>query len=345
VGAATPEDLPPAELAPEVKLWMEMVFGATTRTDIPLRQRLHFFPALEGTYAALSFELGKEQLTFVDPIELVDPLEDPPLAAGVDSEGAMPSASLDALTSAVPAEPVEASARLRVFGAFLQGERGKEDTLHSFIIPYELAASAGDAESSAALSLGVTLFPGEYRLAWGVLDMTSGKAVTRDELVQVPDFTQGRLGLTPPLLAGRELRDDPRPMDTSTIYEGVRLGGVLVANNVDDVFARDSTVEVLTVATGWASDPAAPGKPRLEVTYRILEGLEGDESLARLPEQLLDFHVLGQQIPLGQVNRLRPGRSYRIEVRVKDLIGGGEVVQRAPIHLRAEEPAEDGEAR
>ena len=30
-----------------------------------------------------------------------------------------------------------------------------------------------------------------------------------------------------------------------------------------------------------------------------------------------------------------PG-AYRIEVRVKDLVGGGETVQRAPIHLRAE---------
>jgi len=69
--------------------------------------------------------------------------------------------------------------------------------------------------------------------------------------------------------------------------------------------------------------------------YRILVGLDGDESLARLPEQLLDFHVLGQQIPLGQVRRLQAGKSYRIEVRVKDLIGGGETVQRVPIHLRS----------
>ena len=94
------------------------------------------------------------------------------------------------------------------------------------------------------------------------------------------------------------------------------------------------------IATGWASDPGSPGKPRLEVVYRILEGLEGEESIARLPEQLLDFHVLGQQIPLAQVNRLRGGRSYRIEIRVRDLVNGTETAVQTPIHLRPE-PDED----
>jgi len=176
-----------------------------------------------------------------------------------------------------------------------------------------------------------------------VMDAGSARAVTRDEVVQIPDFSEGELALTRPLLASAELRDDFRPMDTLTVYEGLRLGNVLVANSVDDLFGRADTVEVVVVATGWASDPASPGKPRLEVVYRVLEGLEGEESLARLPDQVLDFHVLGQQIPLAQIDAIRAGRSYRIEVQVTDLVTGAQTVQRVPIHLRrrAREPDED----
>ncbi len=346
--AAELEPPPPPEVAPEVKIWMEMVFSGIERDELELRRRIHFFPASDGTYTALTFELGKEALEFVLPVVAQTPEADgTEEGAAAVAEDALSVSAAEAAAAAGLADddevPEEARAHLRVFGAFMQGEPGQENTLHSFIIPYELMESAGDEESGPSLSLGVTLFPGMYRLAWGVLDATTGRAVTHDETVQIPDYTQGQLSLTRPLLAAGELRDDPRPMNTTTIYEGVRLGAVLVANDVDDVFDRDGTVEVVAVATGWASDPAAPGKPRLEVVYRILEGLEGEESLARLPDQLLDFHVLGQQIPLGQVKRLRPGRSYRIEVRVKDLVGGGETVQRAPIHLRAAPVTEPGE--
>jgi len=336
----------PPEVAPEVKIWLEMVYSGAGRDELELRHRLHFFPASDGTYAVLTFEVDKASLEFFLPAAA--PVVEG--TAGVEGDagegGDAVAAVAPPLTAAEAAaeagmgpaadeEPEPARADLRVFGAFLQGEPGQENTLHSFIIPYQLMESAGDGDSSPSLSLGVTLFPGTYRLAWGVLDATTGRAVTRDETIQIPDYTQGDLSLTRPVLAAEEIRDDPRPMNTTTIYQGIRLGGVLVANDIDDVFGRDDTVEVVAVVTGWASDPAAPGKPRLEVVYRILEGLEGEKSLARLPDQVLDFHVLGQQIPLGQVKRLRPGHSYRIEVRVKDLVGGGETVQRTPIHLRA----------
>jgi len=336
---------PPApEVAAEVKIWMEMVFSGVEREELELRRRLHFFPATEGTYAVLSFEVGTELLEFVVPEVVVEVTEtgpgDPPRQDEAVGEEPVTAAQAAAahLEELRARQPLEARADLRVFGAFLQGEPGAENTMHSFMIPYALTERAGDDGSSPALSLGVTMFPGTYRLAWGVLDATTGKAVTRDETVMIPDYAQGPLRVTRPLLAAEEIRDDARPMNTTTVYQGIRLGNVLVANDVDDAFDRDATVEVVAVVTGWASDPAAPGKPRLEVIYRILEGLQGDQSLARLPEQVLDFHVLGQQIPLGQVRRLQPGNSYRIEVRVKDLVSGAETVQRAAIHLRAAGP-------
>jgi GWxTD domain-containing protein len=327
--------VPPPEIAPEVKIWMEMVFSGVEREELELRWRLHFFPAPEGTYSALTFEVGKALLEFVAAAPETEPVEQSEAEAASEMELSAEQLAAAHMKDLAAREAQEASADLRVFGAFLQGESGQENTIHSFIIPYDLMESAGDDDSSPALSLGVTLSPGSYRLAWGVLDATTGRAVTRDETVEIPDYGQGSLGLTRPLLAAEEIRDDPRPMSTATVYQGIRLGNVLVANDIDNMLDRDATVEVVAVVTGWASDPAAPGKPRLEVVYRILEGLEGERSLARLPEQLLDFHVLGQQIPLAQVRRLQPGNSYRIEVRVKDLVSGEETVQRAPIHLRA----------
>jgi GWxTD domain-containing protein len=393
---AAPPAAPPPEVAPEVQVWMELVFAGTRRDELTVRHRMHFFPAPEGTYTALTFAVDKSELEFFvpEPDPLLDPLgvtPSAPVSVAAESEQGEgeetdPDAAANSMTpppteaeiaaaaaaeaaaqaaaeaaaevaAAVAAardptaalkvdltalDPLEPRADLRVFGAFLQGEPGSENTMHSFIIPYPLAERAGDEISSPALSLGVTLFPGTYRLAWGVLDATGEKAATVDETVVVPDFGSGELALTRPLLAAAAMRDDLRPMDTSTVYEGIRLGKVLVANAVDDTFERTDTIEVVVVATGWASDPAAPGKPRLEVVYRLLDGLEGEVSLARLPEQVLDFHVLGQQIPLAQVNDLRGGRSYRIEVRVRDLVTGLETVQRAPIHLRRR--AADNEA-
>ncbi len=240
-------------------------------------------------------------------------------------------------------EPKEPNAHLKLFGAVLQGEPGNEDTIHRFVIPYRLGESEGDDRESPTLSLGVSLYPGEYRLAWGILDETSGNAVTRDESFTVPSFDVDELTLTRPLMARPPHISDETAIDPRTIYQGLRLGRMVVQDDLDRNFGRDDIVDVILLASGWSSDPGAPGKPRLEVQYRLLAGLEGTRSLATIPPQVLDFHVLGQQIPLAQVNRLEPGRDYRIEVIVRDLVSGVERIVQTPFHL---EPAnEDGESQ
>jgi len=249
---ATGPVLPPVpEVAPEVKIWMELVFSGVAREELEMWHSLHFFPAPEGTYTALTFEVGRAALEFFVPasVEMLGLTETEPAAQTetdddvserLSSAAEVAAAHIEDL--AVP-ESEEARADLRVFGAFMQGEPGQENTMHSFIIPYQLMERAGDDASSPALSIGVTLFPGSYRLAWGVLDASTGRAVTRDEIVEIPDYGQGPLRLTRPLLAAEEIRDDSRPMNTTTVYQGVRLGTVLIANDVDDVFDRDATVE------------------------------------------------------------------------------------------------------
>ena len=229
-----------------------------------------------------------------------------------------------------------------MFGAVLQGLPGTEDTIHRFIIPYRLGELEGNDEESPTLSLGVSLYPGDYRLAWGILDETTGNAVTRDEHFRVPDFAVNELTLTRPLMARPPHASDETAIDPRTLYEGMRLGHMVVQDDLDRTFGRDDIVDVILIASGWGSDPGAPGKPRLEVQYRLLAGLEGNRSLAAIPPQVLDFYVLGQQVPLSQVNRLEPGGDYRIEVTVKDLVSGLERVVEAPFRLELAE--EDGES-
>ena len=231
-------------------------------------------------------------------------------------------------------DEADPTAHLKFFGAILQGEPGHEDTIHRFIVPHRLGESEGDEQESPTLSLGVTLYPGEYRLAWGILDETTGNAVTRDEHFEVPDFAVTELTLTRPLMAQPPHVTDETAIDPRTVYEGLRLGRMVVRDDLDRTFGRDDIVDVILLASGWSSDPAAPGKPRLEVQYRLLADLEGDRSLAAIPPQVLDFPVLGQQIPLAQVNRLQPGNDYRIEVTVRDLVSGIERIVHAPFRLK-----------
>ena len=285
-------------VAPEVRIWMQMVQGGTMRSDFALQQRVQTFVAPDGTFTAFSFELGKEGLSFAET------------ATG-------------------------AQAQLKVFGALLQGEPGNEETVSQFDIPFTVGQEDGDDAETATRSFGVTLTPGTYRMAWGVLDESSEMAATSDEVIDIPDYTAPGLKLTSALLAVPPHRQQAEAMSTRAVYKGVRLGNILLADDVDRVFDRKDTVELVFIAMGWSPDPAVPGRPKLEIQYRILEGEEGEESLARLPTQTLGIHAVGQQIPLGQVSKLRAGGTYRIEIRVKDLVAGAEMVHYVPFKIAA----------
>ena len=346
----------PVEVSPEVQMWMQLVFGGISRDELELRHRLDYFPAPDATYTVLSFKIGKEAMAFVGADGEQEDAESDETGDETDGEANDAIDATDDLVAELEPEepggdedaddedadePEESSARLKLFGAVLEGEPGYEDTIHRFIVPYRLDESAGDENESPTLSLSVSLYPGEYRLAWGILDETNGKAVTRDEHFEVPDFAVTELTLTRPLLAQPPHVTDATAIDPRTVYEGMRLGRMVVRDDLDRTFGRDDIVDVILLASGWSSDPAAPGKPRLEVGYRLLADLEGTRSLAAIPPQVLDFNVLGQQIPLAQVNRLQPGNDYRIEVTVRDLVSGIKRVVHAPFRVKPAD--EEGE--
>lgn len=379
--AATGPPTPPSpadSLAPEVRVWMQLVLGGVARNDLTLVSDLNAFPAADGTYTTIAFELAADELTFALPtlptttvaataVGTEDEAGEAEAAeleseettgtgetgaeeaagAGVVSESAAAeiAASLQQDTTAdEDLEELEPVTKLRIFGAFLQGEPGSENTIHQFIIPATLTEASVVEGKTPLRALGVTLAPGRYRLAWGVMEEESEKVVTRDEVVEIPDFSAAGLQITEPLLAVPPHLQVSQPMNTQAVYGGVRLGNVLVRDKLDRTFSRDAIVEVVTVVTGWESDPNQPGKPLLEVEYRILDAAE-PVSLARIPVQSLDFHVLGQQIPLGQIARIEAGNDYRIHVRVKDLVSGAETERMATIHVVAPTAPAESEQR
>ncbi len=399
--STSPAPEPTVDVAPEVRIWMRMVFAGTMRDQIELRHRVHFFPATEGAYTVLAFELDGEDLGYaVPPVKIVAKAaaeaaeEDdwallPPthgphgnlmsalvrrctksrlVEEGLLPIAALPVAALPATALGLPELPLPGdrtvspdiiaageaakgavapipTAALKLFGAVLQGEPGRENTLHQFIIPFcvpasgtRVAAGPPDQDPIEALqglfrSVAVTLVPGTYRLAWGVYDEATGRATTRDEVIEVPDFAAPELAMSSVLVARPPHRDDPVAVRTDRVYPGIRLGNVLLSDDIERVVDRNETIEIVVIVTGWRSDPGAPGKPRLQVGYRILHG--ENERAARVQAQILDFHVLGQQIPLRQVDMLEPGGRYDVEIRVLDLIAGVEIRRVVPIRIDA----------
>lgn len=352
VAASTPADA----VSPEVRVWMQLVLGGVQRDDLPLRSAVRTFPAQDGTYTTLAFHVGTEDLEFAEPtfepelqaVGLDDEAETEEAAEEQDEQeeeaegeteeeeaGEEQETDLDQeILETVPEGPV---AELKVFGAFLQGPPGQETTVHQFIVPVTVAESEVVDGESPLLSLGVTLVPGTYRLAWGVMDAATERAATRDTTVSIPDFATAGLVITEPLVARPPHATATSEMSTQSVYRGVRLGNVLISDDIDRTFGRDEIVELVTMVTGWSPDPNQPGRPRLEVLYRILEGSEGEGvSIARLQPQSLDFHVLGQQIPLAQVAQLEEGKDYRILIQVTDSVSGKMALKQVPISIRGD---------
>ena len=322
-------------VAPEVRIWMQMVFSGTMREEIGLQHRVDFYPSDQGTYTVLAFQVGKDDLEFVAPDIEQEEEEDEGEEDGEDGAQVALQEPVEE-----PNEPVTLEAHLKLFGAVLEGEPGHENTIHQFIAPFTLDSNEGDEHRSALRTIGVTLVPGSYRLAWGVYDPVTGRASTRDEPLVVPDFAVPGLQLSRVIIARPPHGTEEDLASPDRVYRGIRLGSMLLHDDLQREVGRDETVEVVVIVSGWQSDPAAPGKPQLEVEYRLLA--QG-ESIVRLPAQVLDFAVLGQQIPLAQIDQIQPGETYELEIRVRDLISGAEIIQTTPLHIRPD--VETGDER
>jgi hypothetical protein len=287
--------------SPITTAMQELMEEGITHQDLGLYYNESFIPAPGGnTFSIVTFEVDKQGLTFIG------------------SQG------------------VEAPASMRAFGFIVDesGEAGPQ-VVHQINSEFAVRPNEGTSESSRTRSFGITLPPGVYRLAWGVMDEGSQRLTTLSEPLEVPSFGTGELMLTSVFMFKPPMQRQTDPVEVGKLYDGVRIGSISLDVDIDNVFERDATLELLYFIMGVRAD-ATTQQPEIEIDYRILEANTGT-SIARLPTQTLNHAAIGQQIPLAQVEQIQPGGDYTLEIEIKDLVSGGELRHEVPFRVAREE--------
>jgi len=290
--------------SPITTAMQELMEQGVKRQDLGLYFDHAFIPAPEGnTFAIVAFEVDKMGLTFVG------------------SQG------------------VEAPADMRAFG-FIVDESPEEgpQVLHQINSEFAVTPYEGTADSSRTRSFGITLPPGTYRLAWGVMDEGSQRITTMSEPLEVPSFATGEMKLTTVFMYKPPMRREVDAIEVGKLYDGARIGSVSLDMDIDNEFERDDTLELLYFILGVNPDPSTQ-QPNIEIDYRILEANSGT-SIARLPTQSLNIVAIGQPIPLSSVEQIEAGGSYTLEIVVRDLVSGGELTHEIPFVVAAEDPVQ-----
>ena len=267
----------------------ELLGSGETRQDLALKQQMSYIPAQQGaTYAIFNFEVGKDGLTF-------------------EADGA------------------PAPAWLRAFGVLLESD--SESRVRELTIDFNVDPDDGSAEETSTHSFGMTMVPGSYRLAWGVIDVASNRLATTSYEFEVPDFSGGELQIPSVLIAsGVEQMADA--IDVNTIYKWTRVGNLELRTDIDNVFARNDMITMIYFVRGAATD-AATRETQLEIGYRILSA-EDERSVLELPSATMSFFAVQQDIPLAAIEQLEPGKAYEIEIHIRDLINGNELTHTVP---------------
>jgi len=290
--------------SPITTAMQELMEQGLTRQDLGLYSNHAFIPAPEGnTFAIVAFEVDKQGLTFVGSLG------------------------------------VEAPADMRVFG-FIVDEAPEEgpQVLHQINSEFAVTPYEGTADSSRTRSFGITLPPGTYRLAWGVMDEGSQRITTVNEPLEVPSFVTGEMMLTSVFMYKPPMKREIDAIEVGKLYDGARIGSVSLDMDIDNEFERDDTLELLYFVMGVSPDPSTQ-QPQIEIDYRILEANTG-VSIARLPTQALNIVAIGQPIPLANVEQIEAGGSYTLEIVVRDLTSGGELTHEIPFIVAAEDPVQ-----
>ena len=328
----------------------QLIDEGVSMHQIGLRFETAYFPAPENnTYMVVAFKVDKRALTFADAAsvgggegaagEVALAGAGGVAAAGAGGVAEVEASGADAQTGAaavtdVPLPPAAAHA----FGFLLQeSPAGPEQLLRQMAMEFLVDPVAGTEAASRTYSFGMTLVPGSYRLAWGVIDDISERVTTMSTPLEVPNFGTGELTLTSVLVARPPMEERTEIIDIDKVYEGVRIGNIQIDVDIDRQFERDDTIELLYFVMGASIDPISQ-QPQLEVEHTLLPS-DSDEIIARLPTQTLNYFAIGQQIPLGQVAQIEPGGSYKILIRVKDVVAEIELSYEVPFTLAGEGPA------
>jgi hypothetical protein len=303
----------------EAQILREVLQTSVAHEDFARKARVDFFPAPDGnTFMMLVFEVDQEGFTFA-------PAPPPPAPAEGEAEAA------PYMTGDV--------ASLKAYGAVTtQSPEGQLNIVHQFMNPFLIPIDGGDGTFSDTHSIGMTLVPGTYSLTWGVIEESTSLANVTTEVLEIPSYTTGELKMTSVFMsAASEPQSDA--FMPGTVYNGTRMGNVVFYDDIDRTVPRDSMIEVIYVVMGTQQDPTTM-KPNLEVNYRILlddPEAEEEQSVARFPPQTLETFSVGQPIPLSQIQNLEAGKSYILEIQVKDMVTEQQLLKRIPFSLFAEE--------
>lgn len=287
-----------ASPTPDRLAMQQLMQQGVTQQDLTLKQGMGFIPASAGnTFAMFNFELGKSGLTF-------------------ETAGTPGPASLLAFGVLFKKDPIAPNG---------------EQYLSDLKINFKVDPANGTAEETTTHSFGMTLEPGDYRLAWGVMDNASERIATTSYEFTVPNYAAGELNV-PSVIIASGIEEKADVIDVNTVYDTTRAGNLALATDLDNLFGRDDTLLLLYFIQGLAVDPGTQ-QPSFDIDHRIL--LAGtDESIARLPTQALTFGAIQQEIPLSLVQQIEAGTDYEIEIHIKDQINGNEIIQRVPFSVR-----------
>ena len=287
-----------ASPTPDRLAMQRLMQQGVTQQDLMLKQGMGFIPAAAGnTFVMFNFELGKSGLTF-------------------ETDGAPGPASLLAFGVLFKKDP---------------GAANGEQYLRDVKINFSVDPANGTTEETTTHSFGMTLEPGDYRLAWGVMDNASERIVTASYEFTAPNYAAGELNV-PSVIIASGIEEKTDAIDVNTIYGETRVGNLALTTDLDNIFGRNDALLLLYFIQGLGIDPAAQ-QPRFDVDHRIL--IAGtDESIARLPTQTLNFGAIQQEIPLSLVEQIEVGTDYEIEIHIKDQVNGNEIIQRVPFSVR-----------
>ena len=301
---AQPPTAPQVVLSSEATAILDAAIAGTQAEDLQLIERPFFFPSFQGgTLTMIGFRVGVDGLVFgIDPF------------AAAAAEGTQPAEV----------------ARLELFGVLYRD--GEE--FRRIGTEFHSARDRADDTYTGTHSFGDTLPAGSYELVWGVRDAVTGKAGTRRDTLEVPNLLAGGLGTSSVMLVDGNPAPAPgRQCQPNTVYDGVCVLTILLPDNIHHVFPADTQQVMLTYGVVGTQMDATTQQPSLEITYRILTG-EG-QSLWRVAPQPLSRPTVGQPIPLSQVQGLVPGKRYRFEIVVKDLLAGTEAKTEVPFEIAA----------
>ncbi|MFQ5743118.1 MAG: GWxTD domain-containing protein [Acidobacteriota bacterium] len=313
-GAASGASPGAATAAPDIVALQQLIEQGISQQDLSLEHEVEFFTAPEkNTFTVVAFEVGKGALTFGAKAP-----------ADATTEGGV------AAGASVAAAGQEVAA-LKTFGVVLRtDDKGNKESAYSFSIPFTVSAAEGDEQETDTHSFGVTLVPGTYELAWGVMDRASGRLSTFSDKLEVPAYGRSGLTLTSVVVA-RKLTPQTDQLEIDKVYRGIRLGSLLIDLDLDRAFTKRDTLQLLYFIMGGRPDPRTR-RPKLEVTHSILRAKD-HQAVARLPTQTLSYFAVGQPIPLSRMSQLTPGNDYEIEIHVKDLRSGKELTERMPFKV------------